>query len=61
MDLSDLPPLLTVPETARFTRKGKNTIYDMVKAGEIPHVKLGRSIRIPRSWLEALVAGEVAA
>jgi excisionase family DNA binding protein len=49
--------LLTVPEAAKLLRIGRNLAYELVARGEIPSVRLGRVIRIPRTaleqWLEA--------
>lgn len=53
--------LLTVPETARLLRIGRNTVYELVARGELPAVRLGRVIRIPRrrllAWLECQANG----
>ena len=54
--MNDHPILLTVPETARLLRISRNLAYDLVARGELPAVRLGRVIRIPRGelddWLE---------
>jgi len=52
-----LPPVLTVDEAARFLRLNRKTLYDAVRAGELPGVvRVGRSIRIGRDallgWLQ---------
>jgi excisionase family DNA binding protein len=52
-----LPPVLTVDEAARLLRVNRKTLYDAVRAGEVPGVvRLGRSIRIGRDallrWME---------
>lgn len=39
--------LLTVAEVSAMLRVSKMTIYRMVHAGEITHVRVGRSFRIP--------------
>ena len=39
--------LLTVAEVSALLRVSKMTIYRMVHAGEMSHVKVGRSFRIP--------------
>lgn len=44
--------LLRVPEAARMLEIGASTLYQMVLAGEIPHVRFGRAVRIPRAALE---------
>ncbi len=52
-----LPQVLTVDEAARLLRVNRKTLYDAVRAGEVPGVvRLGRSIRIGRDallrWME---------
>ncbi len=44
--------LLTVEEAARFLRISRNLAYDLVARHELPCVRLGRVIRIPRTMLE---------
>lgn len=43
---------LTVPEAARLLGIGRNAAYDLIRRGELPHVRFGRTIRVPRSALE---------
>ena len=52
-----LPAVLTVDEAARFLRINRKTLYEAVRAGEVPGVvRVGRSIRIGRDallrWME---------
>jgi excisionase family DNA binding protein len=52
-----LPPVLTVDEAARLLRVNRKTLYEAVRAGEVPGVvRVGRSIRIGREallrWME---------
>ncbi len=58
--MNDSPMLLTVPETARLLRISRNLAYELVARGELPAVRLGRVIRIPRreldDWLEKSAA-----
>lgn len=53
--------LLTVPETARLLRISRNLAYDLMARGELPSVRLGRVIRVPRSSLDDWVKTSVAA
>lgn len=50
---------LSVAETADHLGIGRNRTYDLVKSGEIPSVRIGRTIRVPyeplRRWLEEQV------
>jgi len=49
--LEDLPDLLTVQETACWARIGIRQAYELVRSGEVPSIRLGRSIRIPKRAL----------
>lgn len=51
----DLPLLLTVPETARVLRIGRNGAYEAVKSGTIPSINIGSKIRVPRKALAAWI------
>jgi len=47
---------LTVSETASLLGLSRNSAYQGVLTGEIPHVKVGKRILIPRKALEELLA-----
>lgn len=47
--------LLTPEETAQLLKLSKYTIYEMVKRGELPAVKVGRRVRIRRSDIDAFI------
>lgn len=49
--IDELPYVITVPQLARFLGIGRNNAYDLVNRGEIRTVKIGRTIRIPKSAL----------
>lgn len=52
-DSAPNPYLLTVPEAAQLLRISRNLAYELIKRGELPHVRLGeRIIRVPRHALE---------
>lgn len=46
----------TVPEAARRLGVGRNAAYSAVKRGELPAVKIGDRVLIPRVALEAWLA-----
>lgn len=48
----------TVPEAAIRLRVGKNTLYDAIKRGEVPSVRIGRRLLVPVQALEAMLAGQ---
>jgi excisionase family DNA binding protein len=52
--LEDLPAFLTVPEAASLLRLGRTACYAAVARGEIPSLKFGAKLRIPRAALLAL-------
>lgn len=56
--MSELPLVLTVEEAAAALRISRGAAYEAVRTNELPHVRIGRSIRIPRAGLLALL-GEV--
>ena len=50
--MNDEQSMLTVREAAKLLRIGRNLAYELVGRGEIPSVRLGRLIRVPRAELE---------
>lgn len=46
---------LSVGEAAKLLGIGRNLCYDRVKKGEIPVIKLGRRLLVPRKALEKLL------
>lgn len=44
---------LTIVETAKLLRVGKNTVRAAIDRGEIPVMRFGRTVRVPRSSLAA--------
>ena len=55
-----LPPQIafTVQEACELLRVSENTMYEVLRRGQIESVRLGRGYRIPRRALEAFVAGD---
>ncbi|MBS3937514.1 MAG: helix-turn-helix domain-containing protein, partial [Peptococcaceae bacterium] len=49
----------TVPEAARHLGLKKSKVYDMAKRGEIPTIRFGRYVRIPRQALEKWVDAQI--
>lgn len=50
--------VLTVEEAAAELRIGRTAAYDAVRRGDLPVVRIGRTIRVPRHRLQALLNGE---
>ena len=49
--------MLTVPEVARLLRISRGTAYQAVRTGQLPSIRLGRVIRVPRYALEKILTG----
>lgn len=47
---------LTVKETAQMLGLSRNSVYQGIAIGEIPHIKVGKRILIPRLALERILA-----
>jgi excisionase family DNA binding protein len=54
--LAGLPHVLNVREAAGILRVGRNQLYEAVARGELPAIRIGRTIRIPTSALRDLLA-----
>ena len=50
------PEVLTAREAAAILRVGRNQLYQAVARGQLGAIRIGRSIRIPRHALLALLA-----
>ena len=46
--LENSPDILTVRQVADILRIGRNTAYELARAGLVPSVKIGRQIRITK-------------
>jgi len=58
LDVGALPLVLTVEEAASVLRISRGAAYEAVRTNELPHVRIGRTIRVPRAGLLSLL-GEV--
>ena len=47
----DLPQFLSVEEFRAFIGIGRSTVYDLLRREELPCVRFGRVVRIPRDAL----------
>jgi len=53
--LAHLPDVLTVEEAGKVLRIGRGAAYEAARRGDLPAVRIGRSLRIPRRALEAML------
>jgi excisionase family DNA binding protein len=49
----------TVPEAGQLLGLGRNAAYDAAKRGDIPTIKMGRLLRVPKAALHMLVGAEL--
>jgi excisionase family DNA binding protein len=50
------PTVFTVCEVARILRIGKISVYQAIARGEIPCIRIGRRILIPKNALEQMLS-----
>lgn len=49
-------PVLTVEEAGKLLRLSRGTAYEAVRRGDIPTLKIGRRLLVPRVALERMLA-----
>jgi excisionase family DNA binding protein len=54
-DSEPAPLLLTIPEAGRLLGLGRTTMYELIGAGEVEVVHIGRAARIPFESVERFV------
>ena len=53
---SDTPLLLRISEAARLLSLSRSTLYQLIGKGELPVIRIGRTVRVTRSALERLTS-----
>lgn len=51
--LEDLPDLITPIELIPILRLGRSAIYEAIRRGDIPSVRIGRRVLVPKAALVA--------
>ena len=51
----ELEQTMTVEEVAKLLRVSRQTIYNMIRAGKIPHFRVGDKVRFSRADIEAMM------
>lgn len=51
---------ISVEDAGRILGYSRNTAYEAVKSGELPVIRLGRKIRVPRAALEKMLGEPIA-
>lgn len=53
----DDPLVLTPLETAKLLRIGRGTVYEQLRMGAIPSLRMGRRILVPKAALMKMLEG----
>lgn len=56
--MGDEPVLMTVREAAAYLHISRDLCYEAIRRGELPAVRIGRVIRVPRFGLEQWIASQ---
>ena len=51
---------LTVTECAKRLGIGRNSAYEAISRGEIPVIRVGKRLLVPKAALEKMLAGDLA-
>jgi excisionase family DNA binding protein len=51
----NIPTVLTVVEVAKILRIGRISAYQAIERGDLPSIRIGRRILIPRTAFEQLL------
>jgi excisionase family DNA binding protein len=52
-----MPDTYTVEEAARKLGIGRNSCYEAARTGQLPSIRIGKRILVPRVALERMLAG----
>jgi excisionase family DNA binding protein len=54
------PRTYTIDEAAQLLGIGRNSAYEAARRGEIPTVKIGKRLLVPKASFDRLLAGDAA-
>mgnify|MGYP002735184991 CR=1 FL=1 len=57
--LENYPDVLTVHELAEIPRAHHCTVYELLRSGEIPHLRIGSAYRISKRTIPQYLYGEI--
>ena len=57
-EIADERRTLSIEEAAAVLGVGRSLMYDAARRGEIPVIKIGRRLVVPRARLDAMLAAE---
>lgn len=56
--LAELPDVMQVEDVMDFLQIGRNTMYQMLRSGQFPSIRIGRQYRIPKKLLMSFLDKE---
>ena len=56
LDPAPQPITVRIPEACRITGIGRSKLYELIKAGDIPTIKVGSMTLVPVKGLEGFLA-----
>lgn len=57
--LEDLPDVLTAPEAAAVLRISSDALYKHLRAGHLPHFRIGRRVFVRKEDVARLIRGQI--
>ncbi len=60
MDNNEERQTITVPEAARLLGIGRGSCYEAIKRNELPHIKIGKRILVPKHGLLQMLSQSTA-
>lgn len=58
IDLDSVPDVLTLSDLQNVLQIGRSTAYRLVKSKKIRSIRIGKSIRIPRKYVQEFVESQ---
>lgn len=55
----DIPCIFTPREAAAIMRLGRNTVYSLIKSGDIETVRVGRKILVPLDAINSYISNQL--
>ncbi|MBI5954474.1 MAG: helix-turn-helix domain-containing protein [Chloroflexi bacterium] len=52
-------PVLTIPQVAKYLQLSRSKVYYLASRKQLPHLKLGKSIRVRMSDLQKWLAQQI--
>lgn len=51
LSINELPDIMQVEDVMAFLQIGRSTMYQLLRSGEFPSIRIGRKYRIPKKYL----------